>query len=311
MKKAILIIVLGLLLILNVANAKITNFKKGQIYEGEIFWSHISFHLPPGKWEVIDKWDWSVNMIRASGVDLIILEGNIIRAIISFTVLETQGKWIGYINQWIYENIFQNKYDGCYERSEYYLVKVFKKGASINCLVIRHDEPKKEIFQPDDPNDKVWSSMWRKYLRENNVKLPPITVSSDHIYYAPVVQNKLIAYWYAIDPEFHGGPKSEFTSEASNEFHRSNIDKYPDHKKYMEDWVKKSAQRHKLFEEKVKAKSYHKLDLSEYVKGEIIEETKTTSSGLTEELIELNKLYEEGVLTKEEFVKAKKKVLSQ
>ena len=244
-------------------------------------------------------------------MDLIQLEGNIIKAAVDFTVLETQGKWIGYINQWIYENIFQNKYDGCYERSEYYLVKVFKKGASINCLIIRHDEPKKEIFQPDDPNDKVWSAMWRKYLRENNVKLPPIIVSSEHIYYAPVVQNKMIGYFYAIDPEFHGGPKSEFTSEASNEFHRSNIDKYPDHKKYMEDWVKKSAQRHKLFEEKVKAKSYHKLDLSEYVKGEIIEETKTTSSGLTEELIELNKLYEEGILTKEEFEKAKKKVLSQ
>ena len=74
MKKLLGILVLGLLLILNVANAKITNFKKGQTYEGEIFWSHISFHLPPGKWEVIDKWDWSVNMIRASGVDLILLE---------------------------------------------------------------------------------------------------------------------------------------------------------------------------------------------------------------------------------------------
>ena len=48
------------------------------------------------------------------------------------------------------------------------------------------------------------------------------------------------------------------------------------------------------------------------MKGEIIEETKTTSSssGLTEELIELNKLYENGALTKEEFEKAKKKLLN-
>ena len=53
--------------------------------------------------------------------------------------------------------------------------------------------------------------------------------------------------------------------------------------------------------------------MSEYAQGEIIEETKTTSSssGLTEELKELFKLYEEGILTKEEFEKAKKKVLSQ
>ena len=125
----------------------------------------------------------------------------------------------------------------------------------------------------------------------------------------------MISYWYAIDPEFHGGPKSEFTSEANNEFHRSNIDKYPDHKKYMEDWVKKSAQRHKLFEEKVKAKSYHKLDLNEYVKGEIIEETIETTqtddgNNITQQLKDLKELYDSGALTKQEFKKAKKKLLN-
>ena len=38
--------------------------------------------------------------------------------------------------------------------------------------------------------------------------------------------------------------------------------------------------------------------------------TKTTSASLTEELKELNKLYDDGVLTKEEFEKAKKKLLN-
>ena len=37
---------------------------------------------------------------------------------------------------------------------------------------------------------------------------------------------------------------------------------------------------------------------------------KTTSSSLADELKELNQLYKEGVLTKEEFVKAKKKILN-
>ena len=39
--------------------------------------------------------------------------------------------------------------------------------------------------------------------------------------------------------------------------------------------------------------------------------TKTTSSGLVEELEALNELYEAGTLTKEEFTKAKDKILSQ
>ena len=83
----------------------------------------------------------------------------------------------------------------------------------------------------------------------------------------------------------------------------------------MEEWIKLSAKRHKLFEQGLGAKERHKLDLSAYGVGEIIEETKTTNitsgSGISDEIKELKKLHEEGVLTDDEFEKAKKKVLSQ
>ena len=80
----------------------------------------------------------------------------------------------------------------------------------------------------------------------------------------------------------------------------------------MEKWIKLAAQRHKVFENSVRANPRHKLDLSKYGVGEQVEEIKTTisSSVLTEQLKELNKLYEEGVLTKEEFTKAKNKLLN-
>ena len=78
----------------------------------------------------------------------------------------------------------------------------------------------------------------------------------------------------------------------------------------MDNWIKITAQRHKSFEIMVRALERHKLDLSEYGAAESIKEIKTTSSGLTEQLKELNKLYEEGVLTKEEFTKAKNKLLN-
>ena len=81
----------------------------------------------------------------------------------------------------------------------------------------------------------------------------------------------------------------------------------------MEEFIKLAAQRHKLFEKGLGAKERHKLDLSEYGIGEIVKETKTTNitsgSSMSDEIKELNKLYDEGVLTKEEFEKAKKKVL--
>ena len=54
-----------------------------------------------------------------------------------------------------------------------------------------------------------------------------------------------------------------------------------------------------------------KFDLKKGIKKTTTKKIESTSSDLVEELKELNKLYEDGALTKEEFEKAKKKILSQ
>ena len=118
---------------------------------------------------------------------------------------------------------------------------------------------------------------------------------------------------WCINPETNGASKTQFTTEDSSEYHPQNINKFPDKKKFMEDWIKLSVQRHKSFEKEIKAKEKHKIDFGEYNVSEIIEETKTTitSSSITDQLDKLNNLYKEGAITKEEFEKAKKKTLSQ
>jgi len=57
----------------------------------------------------------------------------------------------------------------------------------------------------------------------------------------------------------------------------------------------------------VKAKKKHKLDLDKY-----IDSTVSINSNylMTDQLKKLNDLYKSGVLTKEEFEKAKKKILN-
>ena len=70
---------------------------------------------------------------------------------------------------------------------------------------------------------------------------------------------------------------------------------------------------HKSFELTFKAKEHHKLDFSEYnIEESSNTTTTTTTSGstLTKQLKELKQLYDDGVLTQEEFTKAKKKVLN-
>ena len=124
---------------------------------------------------------------------------------------------------------------------------------SMNCLIIRHFETQ-QVYEPDDPKKKTWNARFRKWIRDNNIELPPIVLLSDHFYFAPVVRDTLVQVQYAINPELHGASKSEFITEETSEYHRANINRYPDKKKYMEEWVKLSAYRHRLFEEEVGAK---------------------------------------------------------
>ena len=313
MKKLLGIVVLGLLLFSSGSHSKETFFK-GKVYEGEFKLNrNLIFKLPQGEWRFVEKYADSFKGLTVGSIDLVLLEGNQIKGAFAVSEINTGGWRMGLINQLIYSFVFQNRYDGCYERSEYYLVKVNRQGTAINCLLIRHNDWQRELYQPDDPEEKTSMAIWKHFIKSNNIKIPSITLSSEHLFFAPALSNKYLSIMYVANPELYGATKNKFTTEETSEYHRANINQYPDKKKFMEDWVKIAAKRHKIFEKMVKAKSRYKLDLSEYVKGEIIEETKTTSpsSGLTEELIELNKLYEEGILTKEEFEKAKKKVLSK
>ena len=63
---------------------------------------------------------------------------------------------------------------------------------------------------------------------------------------------------------------------------------------------------HKIFEKNIKAKSHHLLDLDKFINQKKAEEKKNL---LTNQLKNLTDLYKSGVLTEEEFKKAKKKIL--
>ena len=315
MKKLLGILVLGLILFTTSADA-LTKFKKGQIYEGTVVYKRgLKVNLPDGKWTMLGRWAWSVNAIDGNGITLVMLEDNILKGLVEITYVDTGGKWIGHVNNWIAEVYLVNKTDGCYKRSEYYLVERYKKGSAFNCLLIRHDDVMKEMYSPDfdDLKYSVYNQgSFRVWVKKNNIKIPMVMLSSDSLFYAQSVSHNIFGVGYAINPELYGASKTEFGTEETSEYHRANINRYPDKKKFMENWIKIAAQRHKSFEIVARAKEHHKLNLSKYGVTETIEKTKTTisSSGLTEELKELHDLYKEGVLTKEEFEKAKKKLLN-
>ena len=78
----------------------------------------------------------------------------------------------------------------------------------------------------------------------------------------------------------------------------------------MDSYVIKSAGYQKNFENGINMLAEHRLDTSMAVKKQTLENAKSKPNTVNE-LSDLNKLYKSGVLSKEEFEKAKKKILSK
>ena len=77
----------------------------------------------------------------------------------------------------------------------------------------------------------------------------------------------------------------------------------------MEKWISLSAKRHKDFENSINALDRHKLDLDDLITAEVVANT-DSSKDISSQLQKLYELYKNGVLSKEEFEKAKKKLLN-
>ena len=294
------------------AEAKQTRWVRGQIYENEITWvKNAKIKLPPGQFTLMLSHNWSSWGIEIAGKWLISTKGNLFHQSLSLDRIGSS-TYIAYLKIAYEEIFFRNKYDGCYPRSEYTVMKLNKIGSFFNCFIVRHYDVQKELYAPDDPEE---TNEHEKYMiKKYNLEMPRIELCAETYFYASSITENVLFLSYCINPETNGASKTEYTSEEASEYHPQNIHKFPDKKKFMEEFIKLSAQRHKAFEKAIKAKEKHKLDLSEYGVGEIIEETKTTisstSSGIVKELKELSDLYKEGVLTKEEFEKAKKILLN-
>ena len=112
-----------------------------------------------------------------------------------------------------------------------------------------------------------------------------------------------------IDPKILNAPKNNFISEESSEYHKNNISNYPEHQKIMNRWVSISAQRHLEFENIVEALDSHKLDLNDLSPSKSLT-SENSSSDIVDQINKLNNLYKNGTLTKEEFEKAKSKILN-
>ena len=279
-----------------------------EIVDGKFNLSNkFELNLPEGKWIVVNSRQESYYGLFSKLYSLVKLENNAVVEWIQIAEMYTAGIYEDIVNQAIYEAIFKNKYDGCYQRPEYYIVEVYKKGSTHNCFVVGHSDVHKDFYSPDDP--EVSNAVLTKWVRDNNINLPKVGLDSFHAYFSRLSAGKWYLLSYGIDPKILNAPKNNFISEESSEYHKNNILNYPEHKSIMERWVSISAQRHVEFENIIKVTQRHKLDLKD-LSPLISKSSKNLSNDIVDQINKLNDLFKNGVLSKEEFEKAKKKILN-
>ena len=314
MKQLLGILVLFVIYFLTTVNSSAV--KIGKIYENEFRFHKLYIDLPPdGEWRHIGSYKKNIHGVGFISYFLAQIKENKVSRLLEVLSVDNKGVYPTETNMFFYELLYiTDKEGGCAKKLKYYVFKLFKRGVSSNCFIVRNWEVNKELYKPSIKRIRYTDMNYapgiiRKYLEKNNIGIPIMMLRSEHYYYS---RGKLFWVFRMINPEINGASKTKFNTEETSEYFPSNISKYPDKKKFMDDWVKLAIKRHQIFEEQLKIKPHHKLDLSEYGTIEPIKETKTTisSSNITDQLNKLNNLYKEGAITKEEFEKAKKQVLN-
>ena len=308
-------IILSLLILIFFTEKILANTKivKGKYYDGEIKFYDLKYDLPNGKWLSLGKKTETIGQIPNIGVsciDFVQLEGRLYKSGISICEIHTNGSYTGYIGMYLNKELNSGRYDSCILRPEYFYTNLWTKGMTGNCFLTRHIDVDKHLNYPDDPERTA--TFLNKFLREYQVTVPKTLLLAEHFYYSSMVRDKGDSVEYVINPELFGAGKTLHGNEDKSEYHRANISNYPKKEKFMINWTKESAKRHIEFETKLNARPKHKLNFKDLNLSSFVSKSITNNSGesLTKQIIQLKELYDSGALTKEEFEKAKKKILN-
>ena len=294
MKKYLSLIIISLLLCTNVY-AK-WKYKPGDIVQGEVvFGKKDSFKLPPGEFIV------ALNSRENEFKDLLLYqideESGFIRWSIHFYATG-RTKWEWY-----------NPPKFC-ERTNVYFIQKKIANKKYACWMVNHS-------RSDISDNKGFWAKVRDYEISNNIKSPDIYVYSRYGYSkGPKVWGA--SYYY--NPELDGVPKPKSLEWDTNEFHKQRVMNYPKHEEFLKKYISISAGFVDAFNKthKIKSSSSLSLNASGYITNVSInagdsvssKKDKTSTSSLTEELKNLKELLDSGAITKEEFKKAKDKLLN-
>ena len=314
-KKLIFLISLNFLIFqsLHSANWRPNDWKLkvGETISGEFKGSSkMTFTIGEGEWTLIDRsFDDVYADIFAEELLFVQFDGNVPIKYFNIGRVDNLGKWIAYISTYIQAAIFNEKDALCRLRQHYNYIKFYKKGMAHNCMVVTITDVNRELYPSDYNSNSDYSASVRRWIKKNNIKMPEIYLEYSASFHAMTVRPAWYLISYGETPETFANYKSKYTSRDTTEFHPDKIDNFPKAKAVMEDWLKTSAKFQKNFENFLKVRKHQKLDLNDIAPKITNVNYSNKKKDITDQILKLNELYKSRIITKEEFEKAKAKIL--
>ena len=106
---------------------------------------YLKTKLSPGDWYLATKERDFYYGLWFDDYTLVKIENENVIEIISIGLADVAGVYESIVNTAVQEIMYKNKHDGCYERPEYYLLELYKRGNTVNCMRVRHLDTNKEL----------------------------------------------------------------------------------------------------------------------------------------------------------------------
>ena len=197
-----------------------------------------------------------------------------------------------------------NPPDFC-KRTDVFFIKKKLGNKTYACWMVNHT-------RNDISADKGFWKKVRDWELQQNYNAPDIWVYSKNEYSKG---SRITGSAYYYNPEQDDVPKPVNLEWATNEFHIQKIKKHPKHEEFMNKYVSVSAALLDKFNQLNKIKSGTSLEADKYITQASINTGigTTSASGQKGDIVNqinaLKDLLDSGAITKEEFERAKKKIL--
>lgn len=308
LKNLIVLLFLSILFI-NSSNAAF-KYKLNEKISGEFnITNRTSIPLPKGEWKVIYRSGEHIfRGIHSYQVTLAQVSNNTVIKLFEIGKIEGLSVITGYMTPIIVDAVFKPKRHGCVKRKYYTVLKYYKSsGITHNCLSIKHIDTNFELFENDDPNNNLGYLI--NWGEKHNLNYSDVYLGYQVSIYIPRIADRYLSFSYYESPKNFANYNPIYSSETQSEFHPQNINKNQKAKKVMDNWIDYIAQYHQKVEDGLKIKGKYRIKFDKKITNNFGKDEE--KSDLVENLNKLNELYKSNVLTKEEFTKAKEKLISQ